>query len=220
MPPLCSCPPGASTGTHPNAWDYGIWWRNVLVTKATEQVLEVGYVREKVLRVVNDSVEDGHIGRLIDTAAHFAELEMDGALKPQTHQMLLSGFPSGFIKLPKAPVISVTSFDYTDGDGNSQSLAVSPLGFQLVPAGEQVKALLLPLPGESWPSSTQSGLQAAVTITYVAGFSDDEHPRYMGAVEGVSLMVNEMYKNRSLSVVGTSVSQATLKLEWLWRKWY
>ena len=215
--PTCSCP-STSTSSTSTSWDAGITWRSINSSFPTELPLEVAYVREKVLRVVNDSVEDGHIERLIIEATEAAQEETQRALMPQEWQMVLSGFPSGDIVLERPPLISVTSFAYTDADGVSQTLAVSPLAFQIVPSGKYQKARLRPLSGESWPGTIDT--EDAVTITYQAGYSNDQDPQLLHISRGIALMVAELYKTRSLSIVGTSVSQATLHLERFWKKVY
>ena len=217
MPPLCSCPT-SSTGTTSTAWDAGITWRSLRTVDPVDLPLEVGYIRDKVLRVVNDSVEDGHIERLIIEATEAAEEETQRALMPQTWQMILSGFPSGDIVLERPPLIEVLSFDYLDADGASQTLAVSPLDFQVIPSGKYRKARLRPLSGASWPGTIST--EEAVTITYRAGFSNDQDPQLAHIARGIALMTAEGYKTRTLSIVGTSVSQATLHLERFWKKVY
>lgn len=217
MPPICSCPSGS--GATSSAWDAGISWRSLRTVTATDLPIEVGYLRDKVLRVANDSVEDGHIERLIIECTEQAEEETQRALMPQTWQMILSGFPAGDIVLERPPFIEMVSFEYVDGDGATQTLAVSPLDFQVIPSGKYRKARLRPLSGASWPASTQTGVDA-VTITYRAGYSDDQDPQLSLISRGIALMAAELYKTRTLSIVGTSVSQATLDLTRFWKKVY
>lgn len=216
MPPLCSCPTGTTTSQ--TAWDAGITWRSLRTVHPIDPVLDTDYVRDKVLRVLNGTIEDEHIQNLIIEATEAAEEETQRALMPQTWQMILSGFPSGDIVLERPPLIEVTSFSYLDTNGDSQTLAVSPLAFQVVPSGKYRKARLRPLSNESWPSTIST--EDAVTITYRAGYDDERDPQLLLIARGVALMVAELYKTRTLSVVGTSVSQATLHLERFWRKVY
>ena len=216
-PPSCSCPSGG-TATVPAAWDAGIRWRSLRTVHPTDPVMPLAYVRDVLLRVVNGTVEDSNIESLIKAATEEAEEMTQRALMPQTWQMILSGFPSGDIVLERPPLIEVTSFAYTDTDGNAQTLAVSPLDFQVVPSGKYQKARLRPLVTESWPSALSG--EDAVTITYTAGFQEPLDPQLEYIRRGIAVLVGELYKQRSLTVVGTSIVPAPMDLSRFFRKVY
>jgi uncharacterized phiE125 gp8 family phage protein len=215
-PPSCSCSTSSLSTTLP--WDYGIRWRTMRTVAPTEPLLSLAYVRDQIIRVVNGSVEDANIESLIRAATEEAEEATQRALMPQTWQMVLSGFPSGDIVLERPPLIEVTSFGYTDADGNAQTLAVSPLDFQIVPSGKYQKARLRVSVGASWPS-VRTG-EDAVTITYTAGYTDDTDPQLEWIKRGVAVLVGELYKQRSLTVVGTSIVPAPLDMTRFFKKVY
>jgi uncharacterized phiE125 gp8 family phage protein len=214
--PPCHCT--SSEGTSTNGWDAGISWRTDRTVDPTDIPLPVAYMRDKVLRVVNGSVEDGHIENLIITATEDAEQQTQRAIMPQTWQMILSGFPSGDIELERPPLIEVVSFGYVDADGNDQTLATSPVDFQIITSGKYRKARVRPSAGASWPVA-QSGVDA-VTITYRAGYANDQTPEFVKIRQGIALMVAELYKQRELSVVGTSIVPSIITMDRFWRKVY
>src|SRR5262245_4110575 len=126
FPPHCGCT-SSDTANGSTSWDAGISWRTLLSEEAVDPVVPLARVRDQFLRVVNGTVEDNEIESMLLAATEDAQEHTQRALMPQTWQMILSGFPTGDIVLERPPLISVTSFDYTDADGNAQSLAVSPL---------------------------------------------------------------------------------------------
>lgn len=197
-------------------WDYGIEWRSNLVTPGVGPIVTLAQLRDNVLRAVTGGVENDHILSLLNAATDMAEEATQRALLPQTWEMVLSGFPTGPIILPRPPLISITSFAYLDADGSEQTLAASPAEYRLIPSGRYKKAELTPLYGENWPST--SGQTGPVTITYRAGFEDFAVQPAPMIIRGIELAVSEMYDVRKLSVHGTNTSvPAQLQLEQFWR---
>jgi uncharacterized phiE125 gp8 family phage protein len=216
-PPLCSCThPG--TNTFPVAWDAGLTVRPLRTVAPVEPLIPLAQLRNEFLRVVNGTVEDSEIESMLIGATEEAEEMTQRALMPQTWQMTLSGFPTGDIVIERPPLIEVTSFVYTDTDGNPQTLAVSPLDFQVIPSSQWRKARLRPLSGASWPSTITT--EDAVTITYEAGYSNINDPQLEWIKRGVRVLIGEMYKQRSLTVVGTSIVPAPLDMTRFFRRVY
>lgn len=176
-------------------WDYGISWRSEIVTPGTEPVLTTAYVRDKVLRVANGSVEDSRIASLILAATDLAEQETQRALPVQTRRWIGSGFPCGAIVLPAPPLVEIVAFDYIDADGAEQSLFGSPAQYLLSPSGRYTKARITPLAGEEWPS-TEERLDA-VTIDYTCGYSDFTQAPAPSILTGIELAVEELYNTGS-----------------------
>lgn len=197
------------------AWDWGVRWFTRRTVDPTDLPIDVAYVRDHHLRVASGTAEDALIERLIRAATDACEDATHEALMPQTWALTLSGFPCGEIVLPRPPLMNVTSFAYVDEDGDPQTLAGSPAEYEVVPSGRFAKAKLTPVFDGVWPSTR---VQAdAVTVTYQAGYaSADVIPeRY---IQGICLMVGELYKQRSLSVQNTIQNvPAVLGLERFWR---
>ena len=85
-----------------------------------------------------------------------------------TWQYTFAAWPaSGTIWIPKAPLVSVTSITYLDGDGATQT--VSADGYQALTT--DVPASIVLQYGQSWPAARQD--TEAITVTFVAGYGTD-----------------------------------------------
>jgi len=188
-------------------WDYGITWRSEQVEPPTDPVLSLSYVRDKVLRVANGSVDDEHIRRLIESIADTAERDNQWGvrLSPQTWRDTLSAFPCGDIELSQRPVIDIVSFNYLDGDGETQSMLGSPETYLLARAGVR-PSKLRPVDGGSWPSVSQYG--DAVTIEYRVGFEDWTKTPAPSILNGIILCIDSQYN------LGELPSRETLRRFW------
>ncbi len=169
---------------------------DVLVAPDPLDLLSVGFVRDKHLRVPNNGdVEDSYIERLIRSTYGAAERETRRALLPQTRQLVLACFPGqhhyfyygGFrhrtgIIIPCPPLISVTAIDYIDTDGAAASLDPDDDIYVSIPKGPQARrGFIIPKPvTANWPA-TQIGYPEAVKITYEAGYGLDGSPAPVGS---------------------------------------
>lgn len=197
-------------------WDDGIRWH--LEQSADEapdwsrDPLQLPFVRDQHLRSPNGSVEDEYIEWLIRASYRQAEKRTNRALIPQTFRLVLSAFPWDAIELPKAPLLSVTSIE----DGNGEVLlAGSPLEYDLtVPSGAAAgKGTIRPLSGAAWPSTTEG-----VVVTFEAGYAVEDG--YASIPEDIThgrlIMIAELYKQRSESVMGLSSNPALVRSRTLW----
>lgn len=199
------------------AWDCGVTWRTVRTVEPTEDPIDLDYLRNKVLRALNGTYEDDHLQALIDAAEDAYEDFTGKALMLQTRQMILDRFPWDYIELQWPPFVNVDSFTYVDADGVTQTLDGSPAVYRIAASGQFAKARLYPPYGGVWPTTQET--PDAVTVTYTAGYANaDAVPAIIKA--GIGLFVNEMYEQRRLSVVGTSIVEAPLKLERFWKRAY
>lgn len=82
----------------------------------------------------------------------------------QTIQLTLDSFPDSEIYLPRPPVVSITSIEYVDEDGVSQTM--SPSAYYLDSSSDD-QAWILPALDTEWPATRDQ--TNAVTITYRAG---------------------------------------------------
>ncbi len=85
----------------------------------------------------------------------------------------------------------------------------------MTPSGRYARAMLRPSTGGTFPTAAVRG--DAVTVTYDAGYSDPEDVP-PNLIAGIGLMVSELYKQRSLSQVGTSIVPAPLDTSRFWRR--
>ena len=213
-----------TTYTQPRPWYYGLQPPILRRTVApTDYPLDVSYLRDQHLRVTNGTAEDAFIDLALQAAIDACETHVFTAprphrvLMPQTWEQRMSGFPAGGrIVLQRAPVISVTSLTYYDSDGAEQVLTGSPEEYLYFPNGDYEPAEIRPLVDTDFPSTT-SRLDA-VTITFEAGYalSDGNVTVPARILQGLALMVGELYKQRTISQVGTSIVEAPITVKRLW----
>lgn len=146
---------------------------------------------------------DGHdldeeLALRLAEATQLIEHEYGFALITQTWQLRLDGFPTcGAIEIPRPPLQSVTSIEYVDTAGVTQTWDntlyrvddFSEPG-RITPAYEQ-----------SYPSTRP--VTGAVTVTYVAGYGDDESAVPALAKSALLLAAVDLYRNPETIVAGT-----------------
>jgi uncharacterized phiE125 gp8 family phage protein len=161
--------------------------------------LVVTLAETKLALRVDGTDLDAELTRLIRSATRQAETEMRRALLTQTWQLTLDGFPAcGAIQLPFG-CTSVTSVQYVDEAGATQTLAGTSYHVDVTRApGRLVRA-----DSVTWP--TIDVRPNAVTVTIVCGF---------GAVADVPAEVKDWIlahvgarlRNPEAYIVGTSAT--------------
>lgn len=196
-------------------WDYGIGWRSRRTVEPEDLPFTVAYIRDQVLRVTNGSAEDQYIERCIQAAVDLYEDETQKAAMPQTWELILSGYPCARIELPRPPFIEIESITYYDGDDTLQTWSGSPAEYAVTPSGRYVPATVSLVSGSAFPATaTRSD---AVTITYRCGH---ENGMLESELTGIALVAGELYKQRTLSQIGTSIVSAPLQTSRFWKKVY
>jgi uncharacterized phiE125 gp8 family phage protein len=204
-----------TTHTTPSLpWDHGIRWYSERTVEPTAWPVSLDYVRDRVLRAGNGTLDDDYIQTLIEAAVDACEEYTSLAIMPQTWKMYLSGFPSGEIELPRSPVTGIDSIFYYDADADLTEWGSSPYPYELVPSGKYRKARVVLGEGESFPSTYAR--PDAVVITYDAGYTTV--PPLL--VQGICVHIAEQYKQRSLGVQNVQFNPAPLQLGHFWRKVY
>lgn len=135
---------------------------------------------------VDHADEDALISALITAAREECEHLLERAVAQQTLALVLDSFPAGGIQLPRPPVVSVTSVEYVDQDGVTQTMSSADY---LLDDAQQPSWLLLAY-GEEWPQTRDQA--NAVTVTYVAGYADC--PELIRA--WMLLRIGTLYANR------------------------
>jgi uncharacterized phiE125 gp8 family phage protein len=153
---------------------------------------------------VTASDDDAYIGNLIKAARQRAEGFTKRAIVTQTIQHKRNGFDTEIV-LPMPPVQSITSVQYVDDDGNTQSFT----DFQ-TDLTNNARAVIKPAYDASWPSVRDQF--SSVTITYVAGFGGGDSPDTISNVpedirQAILLMVGTMYEYREDNIAGVMVSE-------------
>lgn len=193
--------------------------RTSIVTPPTDYPFDLAYVRDLHLRSANGSVEDQYIERLMAASVMHGEHFTQRAWMPQTRSLTLPYFPD-VIEIPYPPLISVSSVEYVDGDGTTQTLDTTEYQVH-APYGPYAQpGTVKMLGGASWPS-TDANRYDAVTITFSCGYQDLESPPNpdvpAALVHGALVVIGELYKVRSASVHTINQNPALVAHEALWR---
>ena len=109
------------------------------------------------------------------------------ALVTQTWRQDFGGFGSK-LRLPVAPVASVSGVTYRDGENEQQTLSTSIYTLFVDAAGPFVALQ----PDQDWPGAYAR--PDAVSVTFVAGVAADDVPRPIK--QSILLMVGHWYANR------------------------
>lgn len=162
------------------------------------------------LRVDHDD-EDDYIAGLVTAAREMVERLTGRQLVAATWDFVYARFPCGGwgeLYLPAAPVQSVTSVSYVDGDGDAQTVDAD--AWELSAASEP--AIIRPAVGYTWPATADT--LEAVTVRAVCGYGDaDDVPQSLR--RAVLLIVGHWYTNREAVVVGTIATSLPAGLEWI-----
>lgn len=194
-------------------------WRVDEVTAPNHlSILSVEEARDDHLRLPDDTgVEDTRIARLIAAARMDAQFWTGMALGEQTLKYVADRFPLGceWLTLPYPPVTRIVSVEYIGTDGVLTD-AGSPAPFEeSLPSGPNpMRARLRPVYGTNWPT-TQASLDA-VQVTYEAGFTGQNVPASI--IEGMLLVIGELYKQRSESVHALNQNPAVIRARNLWSR--
>ncbi len=162
------------------------------------------------LRVDQDFLDDDLMLADLITAArkHFTEIT-NRAFVNTTYKLRLDKFPGGLlepIKLPVSPLSSVTSVEYIDGDGNTQTWGSTLYDVDIYDLVGSIR----PTENESYPT-TQNVIQA-VTVTFVAGYGTDATSVPLDIVTALKVFIAGLYENREPFLAGTSFQEfPTLK---------
>jgi uncharacterized phiE125 gp8 family phage protein len=125
----------------------------------------------------SDTTHDDHIIRLIKAATDDVERHTRRALITQTWRLSLREIPYtgphhkpnyGRIYLPRPPLVGITSIQYVDDNGATQTLSSSL--YQVT--ADASPAYVEPAYSEVWPVLRPETAEA-IKITYTAGFGDD-----------------------------------------------
>lgn len=206
------------TAAMPSTRMAGVEWRvdsetnpiNVPLLISAQEVLD------DHLRSPSTQFELGYVERLIRTAQEDAQRFTQLAIGEQALVLVADTVPAvGDLILPFPPVTAVTGFTYLDDDGVEQTWGGSPLPYETsLPTGPKPRAgRLRPASGESWPST--SGAMDSVRVAYTAGFTEETVPSLI--IQGMLLIVGELYKQRSESVHASN-SPALVRARSLWAR--
>ncbi len=165
------------------------WLRVVVTVAAASCDFSVDIVSR-----TGDVLGDTWLAAKITAARQWCENHTGRALATQTLEYYLDGFPTkGEIRLPMAPLQSVTSITYTDSAGTVNTLAASAY---IVDADGTTPRVVLAY-GTAWPSFTPYPVNP-IKVRYVAGFTTAPE----AVKHALLLMVAHWYYNREASIEG------------------
>lgn len=140
------------------------------------------------LRVETD--ESGTISAYIQAATNYVEQATGLQLITATYKLTLDRFPQDrVIRLPKPPLISVTSIVYGDPDGWQTTL---PSEAYTVDSTTKPGRIVLNA-GQTWPQT--ANVANAVTINFTAGYGDAAAVPPL-LKQCVKFLVGHYYENR------------------------
>lgn len=147
------------------------------------------------------TAEDSWMTACLTAATNAVEKYLEASLVTRTYQLILQSFPpsgAGF-RLPYAPVASITSIAYIDGNGVTQTLDAAK--YRLVKSDQ--RAEVWETRDNFWPYAPID--PAAVTVVYVAGFGA------AAAVPpsiklGIMCQAADLYENREWQITGIPVT--------------
>lgn len=172
-----------------------------LVTPAATKVVTLAEAK-KQCNVLHDE-DDEYFNSLIAAADDWLAGErswLGRAVVSSTWECTASAFPVSRVDLPKPPLISVTSVNYTPAGGGAE---VEITGFRVIDANVPAGGYLLPAKNTDWPQT--DGEPGSVRIVFVAGYAAVP-PSVNHAAR---LMIAHWYENREAA---TSLSIKDLPL--------
>lgn len=144
----------------------------------------------------DDTSDDDLITTQMIAARTIAETYINRPIATQTWRRTLDCLPDQ-ICLPKVDVLNLSRFDYTDTDGNPQSIA--PAAYAL--RNDTAHAALVPAYGTRWPTVGQG--YDVVVIEWDAGFAAGVPADIQAAIK---LILGELYLHREETVEGVSLN--------------
>lgn len=175
--------------------DVGNMSFQVTVAPTVEPVSLVEAKKHLRVEITDD---DDLINALIKAAREHCEMFTKRAFITQTIVMKMDCFPSGrqFL-LPRPKAISITSIQYIDEDGATQTFSSG--SYTLDSSSEPARVALLP--DEEWPD-TQDDRINAVTVTFTAGYGATAASVPSRAKQAILLLIGHWYENREQVVMG------------------
>lgn len=134
---------------------------------------------------VDEGIDDDRVTGMLRMCTELAQTILGGKqIMPATLALYLERFPCGReIRLPMPPLVSVTSVQYVDQAGGTQTLDASKYVVDAV--SEPGRVYLKHT--EAWPT-TECGNINAVTVTYQAGYASVPYCIKEGILAGLAYM--------------------------------
>ena len=168
-------------------------------TAPTIEPITVAELKQQC-RIDNDDADDLLLSYIV-AARGVVESRLRRQLITATWRLNLDRFPSWCIDIPLPPLLSITSVQYLDSDGTTQTLASSEYTVDI----RSEPGRLTPAYGKSWPTTRDQ--VNAVTILYTAGYGDTRASVPQGIRQAIRLLAAHYYEMREPIVTGTIVAK-------------
>lgn len=155
---------------------------------------------------VDTSDDDTLIASYIKSARHYIENYINRQIIQATWVLKRRGFVDE-LYLPRGPLSSVSSIQYVDADGATQTLAGT---VYTVDADSNPGRIVLAY-GKSWP--TVRDQINNVTITFVAGYGTATTDVPEPLRQAMRLLVAHFYETREPYIIGTILSAVPFAVE-------
>ncbi len=161
------------------------------------------------LRILN-SDDDAYIDSLIKVARQKVEIDTNRALTNTVYKKVLDCFPAGrFIELERAPLVSISSIQYYDTDGDLQTFNASNYLAQVhsEPGYVELKYEL------EWPDVRDES--QAVIINYTAGYGTDSASVPETLRHAIKFLISHWYSMREPVTSLTQLSTVPMTYQYL-----
>ena len=167
-----------------------------LVTAPT--ALPVSVTEAKAQMRVDTSDDDALIGRLVDVAVSYVDVQgaLGAAMITQTWAQWLGQSP-GTVTLLLGPVQAVTAVKYYDTDNALQTDTLSNYNA----LGTSTRTIVAPKPGFNWPTTYQR--DDAIKIEYRIGYGDASTDVPENIRHAMLMLIAFHYENRETELIGT-----------------
>lgn len=189
----------------------------VRITAPTRPAISLEEAKDQVALYGGDGSLDPLIQRYCNAATEFVERYTGRALITQTWRLSLNHFPcydptyrrNAELRIPRPRLQSVTSIQYDDENGITQTLDSS-----LYRATTDLEpARIEPTYNQVWPAIRCQ--REAVRITYVAGYGDTEESVPEDIRHAILLMVSQWFNFRQPSEETRAIIDVPLSAKWL-----
>lgn len=164
------------------------------------------------LRVDTDD-EDATILALVDAATRHYQTVTRRQLVNATFKLTIDEWPTASwtedpyayaIRIPRAPLSSVSSVKYIDTNGTQQTLSASVYESDMAVEPGVVRLKY----GQGWPSTRSQ--KDAIEVNFVAGYGTSDASVPDDHRAAIKLLVAHWYENREASISGTIIAEVPL----------
>lgn len=161
--------------------------------------------------VSGNSTSDADVMDMIRAAMSFVEKYQRRQLLTATYSVKYDDWPDGdgTIELrDKLPIASITSVQYKDSDGDTQTVTSTNYHTSLP---RNSPGRIVPISGYSWPTLQTGGIER-VTVNLTAGYGTaDQIP--MTTRAAIRMIVSDFVDERGSVLVGATASEIPKKLK-------